>query len=157
MTLLFFDRPLVDRIGICYWRLRGLHAVEAGIFDHERAQAERQAGEAELSDHEDPIFGGLELSGPKSGHEEEFESASKKIENAELIMAETSISIGAAFIRDSNGANALSKLSRYETTIERSLGRARDELVRLQTERISGASASSKTIDVIPDEVDVEL
>ena len=150
------ETDLVDRIAICSWRLRRLYAVEAGIFDHERAKAEREAAEAELSDHEESLFEALELSGPKPGHEKEFEKASNKIENAERILSETSISVGAAFIRDSDGANALSKLSRYETTIERSLGRARDELARIQAERKNGGSAPVTTIDLVPDEVDVE-
>jgi hypothetical protein len=40
-----------------------------------------------------------------------------------------------AFIRDANNANAFSKLSRYETTIERGLYRALHELQRLQAAR----------------------
>ena len=40
-----------------------------------------------------------------------------------------------SFIRDANGANAFSKLSRYETTIERSIYKALHELLRLQVAR----------------------
>ena len=43
--------------------------------------------------------------------------------------------LGMSFIRDANGANAFSKLSRYETTIERSLYKALHELQRLQAAR----------------------
>jgi hypothetical protein len=43
--------------------------------------------------------------------------------------------LGMAFIRDANGANAFSKLSRYETTIERGLYKALHELQRLQAAR----------------------
>jgi hypothetical protein len=48
--------------------------------------------------------------------------------------------LGLAFIRDGNGANAFFKLSRYETTIERGLYKALHELQRLQTDR--GAAGS---------------
>jgi hypothetical protein len=48
--------------------------------------------------------------------------------------------LGLAFIRDGNGANAFSKLSRYETTMERGLYKALHELQRLQTNR--GAAGS---------------
>ena len=48
--------------------------------------------------------------------------------------AETA-TLGRTFIRDANGANAFSKLSRYETTIERSLYKALHELQRLQAAR----------------------
>ena len=48
--------------------------------------------------------------------------------------------LGLAFIRDGNGANAFSKLSRYETTMERGLYKALHELQHLQTDR--GAAGS---------------
>ena len=43
--------------------------------------------------------------------------------------------LGAAFTRDASGANALSKLSRYETAIERSLYKALGQLQSLQEHR----------------------
>lgn len=46
-----------------------------------------------------------------------------------------SASYGLAFIRDANGANAFTKLSRYETMMERSLSRLRMDLERLQRAR----------------------
>ena len=48
--------------------------------------------------------------------------------------AETA-TLGRTFIRDADGANAFSKLSRYETAIERSLYKALHELQRLQAAR----------------------
>jgi hypothetical protein len=48
---------------------------------------------------------------------------------------EMSASYGLAFIRDANGANAFTKLSRYETMMERSLSRLRMDLERLQRAR----------------------
>jgi hypothetical protein len=48
--------------------------------------------------------------------------------------AETA-TLGRTFIRDADKANAFSKLSRYETGIERSLYKALHELQRLQTAR----------------------
>ena len=59
--------------------------------------------------------------------------------------------LGLAFIRDGNGANAFSKLSRYETTIERGLYKALHELQRLQAARHDEA-------DVLPPPaVDVDV
>jgi hypothetical protein len=48
--------------------------------------------------------------------------------------------LGLAFLRDGNGANAFSKLSRYETTIERGLYKALHELQRLQAARAAEGS-----------------
>ena len=61
------------------------------------------------------------------------------------------IMLGLSFIRDANGANALSKLSRYETAIERSLYRALHELQRLQAARRAEGNVSP------PAAVDVEV
>jgi hypothetical protein len=50
--------------------------------------------------------------------------------------------LGLSFIRDGNSANAFSKLSRYETTLERSLFKALHELQRLQATRGAGGNVS---------------
>ena len=57
--------------------------------------------------------------------------------------------LGLTFIRDANGANAFSKLSRYEAGIERSLYKALHELQRLQAaRRADGDAAPPVAIDV---------
>jgi hypothetical protein len=57
--------------------------------------------------------------------------------------------LGLSFIRDANGANAFSKLSRYEATIERSLYKAQHELQRLQAaRRAEGSVAPPVALDV---------
>jgi hypothetical protein len=48
--------------------------------------------------------------------------------------------LGLAFVRDGNGANAFSKLSRYESTMERGLYKALHELRRLQAARVAAGS-----------------
>jgi len=57
--------------------------------------------------------------------------------------------LGGAFIQDANGANALSKLSRYETTIERGLYKALHELWRLQVAR--------QTESIVPSPLAVDI
>jgi hypothetical protein len=62
--------------------------------------------------------------------------------------AETA-TLGRTFMRDANEANAFSKLSRYETAIERSLYRALHELQPLQAvRRTSGNILPPVAIDV---------
>ena len=56
--------------------------------------------------------------------------------------------LGLAFIRDANGANAFSKLSRYETAIERHLYRALHELERRQATRRGAAVTPPQVLDV---------
>jgi hypothetical protein len=54
-----------------------------------------------------------------------------------------------SFIRDANGANAFSKLSRYETATERSLYKALHELQRLQAARhVDGDVPPPVAVDV---------
>jgi hypothetical protein len=48
--------------------------------------------------------------------------------------------LGWAFIRDANGQNAFSNLSRYETATERGLYKALHELQRLQADRAPAGS-----------------
>ena len=59
--------------------------------------------------------------------------------------------LGMSFIRDGNGANAFSKLSRYETAIERSLYKALHELQRLQAARRAEGNVQ------VPVAVDVDV
>jgi hypothetical protein len=61
--------------------------------------------------------------------------------------------LGMAFIRDANGANAFSKLSRYETTIERGLYKALHELQRLQAAR----RAEANVVPPLAVDVDVDV
>ena len=61
--------------------------------------------------------------------------------------------MGLAFIRDANGANAFSKLSRYETTIERGLYKALHELQRLQAAR----RAEANVLPPLAVDVDVDV
>jgi hypothetical protein len=57
--------------------------------------------------------------------------------------------LGLSFIRDGNGANAFSKLSRYEAAIERSLYKALHELQRRQAARRADGDVPPPTaIDV---------
>jgi hypothetical protein len=64
--------------------------------------------------------------------------------------AETA-TLGRTFIRDAEEVNAFSKLSRYETAIERSLSEAPHELQRLQAGRNAEGDAPRPAV------VDVEV
>ena len=59
--------------------------------------------------------------------------------------------LGQTFVRDANKANAFSKLSRYETAIERSLSKALHELQRLQAARRAEGNV------VLPVAVDMDI
>lgn len=57
-------------------------------------------------------------------------------------------SIGLAFIRDGNGSDTISRLSRYESAIERSLYKALDRLLQLQEIRRGSETPVTEIISV---------
>jgi hypothetical protein len=134
---------LVERIIAAAWRLRRLGRVEAGIFAWERFEelaerAEREArGYESQSFYVDPL---QDLNIEISDGEKHREALSRAQQMRSEQEAETA-TLGRTFARDANGANAFSKLSRYETTIERGLYKALHELQRLQGARGAGSGA----------------
>jgi hypothetical protein len=106
------EEQLVEQIVATFWRLRRMHRVEAGVFNHQLAN---NAARAFVPGHNQTIV------------------------------------LGESFMRDSNGANAFSKVSRYEIPIERSLYRALHELQRVQAARRAEGEVSP------PGAVDVDV
>ena len=58
------------------------------------------------------------------------------------------VTLGRTFARDADRANAFSKLSRYETAIERQLYKALHELERRQSARYGGGVPPPQVLDV---------
>jgi hypothetical protein len=133
------ENLLVDRIVASHWRLRRLGRVEAGIFTWqlygELAERARQEAESYVSTMAG-FYNDDHIRNPQK-HEEALSKAKEM--KAKQQDAETA-TLGQTFIRDADKANAFSKLSRYETTIERSLYRALHELQRLQAARHAEAN-----------------
>jgi hypothetical protein len=131
---------LVDRIIAAYWRLRRLGRVEAGIFAWElygelaaRARQEARIYERQESVNDD--FLSAILPTTKITDEKKHQDALSKAKEMESMRDAETATLGRTFIRDSEKVNAFSKLSRYETAIERSLYKALHELQRLQAGR----------------------
>jgi hypothetical protein len=127
---------LVEEIIAAYWRLRRLRKVEASIFARqlyeellERAQTEAQSYERNTL--EDMVENQYTTITDEQKHQE----ALSKAQELQAEQYEETPTLGLAFIRDANEANAFSKLSRYEAAIGRSLYRALHELQRLQAAR----------------------
>ena len=122
------ENLLVDRVVEAVWRLRRLGQVEAGIFAWERygalaeqAQREARTYESQSASRFDPEFLADVLATrnvtvtDEAKHKEAL-SRVRQFRNEQKAEAAT---LGRTFARDAEGANAFSKLSRYETTIER--------------------------------------
>ena len=131
---------LVERAIAAVWRLRRLGRVEAGIFAWERLEELAERAEREARGYEQPPeddfmkYVNISL----SNGEKHSEALSRAQQMRSEQGAETA-TLGRTFARDANGANAFSKLSRYETTIERGLYKALHELQRLQASRGAGS------------------
>src|SRR5215210_4646826 len=133
---------LVERIISTTWRLQRLGRVEAGIFAWElygeMADRARKEADTYTSDFMDDV---LTRDITITNEDKHREALSKAKEMEEMQDSETA-TLGQTFIRDSTKANAFSKLSRYETMIERSLFKALHELQRLQAARGAGGNVA---------------
>ena len=131
---------LVDRITYLLWRLRRLGRVEAGIFAHElfaeladRAEREARAQESTLSD----LMAFVDTS---IGDEGKHREALQRAQEMRVKQDAENTALGRTFARDADSANAFSKLSRYETAIDRGLYKSLHELQRLQAARAATSS-----------------
>ena len=128
---------LVERIVAAHWRLGRLGRVEAGVFAHELYGELAERARREADDHESTENERLLRAINKTvvTDEQRHREALSRAEEMKAKRDAETATLGRTFIRDAEGANAFSKLSRYETAIERSLYRALHELQRLQAAR----------------------
>jgi hypothetical protein len=147
---------LVEMIASYAWRLRRVVQVEAGLFTKQiyetrerdaRYEAEsfrrRPPGEKpsaiealmeDLTENRDNW-----IIVDKPGHT----SALERADAARTQLKADDVEIGTAFAEDATRADAFSKLSRYETTIERALFKTLNELRVLQEKREQGTEPIS--------------
>ncbi len=156
------ENMLVNRIIGTSWRLRRIGRVEAGIFawEHygelaEQAQQEAQASGGQDSGdgpERDPHSGFLKQPSPiKIVDPRKYQEHLSEAAQMKARQNKGTAPLGRTFIRDADGANAFSKLSRYETAIERSHYKALHELQRLQAARRAEGNVSP------PLAIDVEV
>ena len=133
---------LVNRIISSTWRLQRLGRVEAGIFAWElygeMADRTRKEADTYTSDFMDFVRT-VDIT---VTDEDKHREALSKAKEMEVMQDSETATLGQTFIRDVNKANAFSKLSRYETMIERSLFKALHELQRLQAARSTGGNVA---------------
>jgi hypothetical protein len=141
------ENLLVARITSAVWRLRRLGRVEAGIFARElyaelvkRARKEARLYTMHRSGHDE-----FEVNMPPASaimDEEKYQEAISEGKRMAAMRDGETATLGQTFMRDAETANAFSKLSRYETAIERSLYKALHELQRLQAARYAGGNGT---------------
>ncbi len=147
------EEQLVERVGACMWRLRRLYRIEAGIFAHESLTIELDRARDEARSCEEYVDEDLFESSEEMRitDEERYNQATARIEKTTRLLKEGTLALGVAFIQDAKYTGAISKLSRYEAAIERSLYRALHELQRVQAARQDGQAPASIAVDVTVD------
>jgi hypothetical protein len=145
------EDQLVEQVIAGFWRLRRLRRVETGIFTWELygELLERAQGEAK-SYKRNSLDDMIENQATTITDEQKHKEALSKAEELKKAQQEAeTATLGRTFMRDANGANAFSKLSRYEAAIERSIFRALHELQRLQAARqVEGSVTPPAVLDV---------
>jgi hypothetical protein len=154
------EQLLVERIISAMWRLRRLGRVEAALFTCQQARVEGEFAHRQTLERTGIKWLGMDTGGPRryvdSPANRELirqkaqtqEMARQRRDQAEAIMMSKQGILGQAFLKTSGDKDAFSKLSRYESTIERSLYKALHELQRLQAKRQGQAIAPPLAIDV---------
>jgi hypothetical protein len=143
------ENMLVEQITVGYWRLRRFAQVEAGIFIQEHLGELQERAQSEAQSYERNLLEDIVDEQTTITDEQKHREALAKARELQAKQYEETATLGQTFIRDADGANALSKLSRYETARERSLYRALHELQRLQAaRRAEGSVTPPVAVDV---------
>ncbi len=137
------ETQIVNRMAGFLWRLRRAQHIEAGLLTSSAAEVFAEAAEARAKSYtrtEGGLNALLESLGDGGGeviieNEAAHADAKDAAQNARDVAFSAPVLLGAAFGRDAGGADALGKLTRYETGIERALYRATEELEKLQSAR----------------------
>ncbi len=147
------EERLIERVAACMWRLRRLYRVEAGIFNTEilTIELDRARNEAKSYEQSESDIILASLSKVQITDENRHNRATVRVEKTARLLQDESLAIGVAFKQDVENAGAISKLSRYEAAIERSLYRALHELQRIQAARENGQQPPSIAVDVTVD------
>jgi len=117
------------------WRRCRPAEMEADIFSHHLHAESVERAETKVRSYEKTSFQTELERGVAITDKEKHSQALAEAQEARD-RGEKCPTLGSAFLRDAKSSNALSKLRRYETTIERRMDRALRELKRLQAARL---------------------
>jgi hypothetical protein len=130
------ERALVMLITGKLWRIARVSRIETGVLIREHYQALLDRAREEADRYKRTVFDELDDQDTTITDEAAYTEALNQIQ-ATREQRDREISIDShAFWRDASGNEILTKLTRYETTLERGLYRALAELKQLQTLRI---------------------
>jgi hypothetical protein len=126
------ENLLFQQIVISAWRLYRFAKVEAAIFSHHLYAESAERAEQKVRSYEKSFYETLKEDITITDKKKHKEALAKAQEAKDLAKAST---LGSAFLREAQASDGFTKLSRYQTAIQRSLYRAWHELERLQAAR----------------------
>ena len=129
------EELLADRIVNAIWRLRRLTRAETALLHWRvyRIKAEHLANE--VRSYEETFLDRISLSTVDITDEASHGEATQALQQAKYERDRDEILFGRAFDSDAREGDALGKLGRYETSLERSLFRTLSELRSIQDQR----------------------
>lgn len=152
------EEMLAERIVMLSWRLQRLSQIEMGLFiqqfceqilNHEFAKADKRPGVTTDGHMRTTIVHRKNEEDRQKVFDKVSEPQAKaRIEYARERMNTDMALMGAAYRRDAQRQDTLSKLLRYETTLEKSLLRCMHELQRLQAARAGQEVLPPVAIDI---------
>lgn len=135
------ETQLAQRMAGALWRLRRLSHIEAGLLTGNAAECFAAAAESVAATHTrteaglDTLLHSMDGDCVVIENEAAHADATQAAKDARGVLWSVPALLGAAYRADATGADALTKLSRYETTLERSLFKTGEELAKLQATR----------------------
>jgi hypothetical protein len=148
---------LVDQIAAYLWRGARIQRVEAGLFTHLIASEQVTVAQADAKKHTHSKGGVLDglaaqadylwgkpVIDDEAAHRRSLAAAAE----AAAVRDGPFAAVGRAFLEDARSADALSRLCRYETALDRRLFQRLHELQRMQAARLGPDVPPAGTIDI---------
>ncbi len=141
------ETTLVQTLAADLWRIGRIRKIEVGVLAWQLNEIESNRAYQRAEDYEDVAGSSMDLTIITTiiTDREKYDEAMSAHSRAEAEQRKEIPTLGQAFLNVANGPNALSKISRYEAAIWRSIYRTLHELQRLQAAR-SGAEVSAPAV-----------
>ncbi len=141
------ETTLVQTLAADLWRIGRIRKIEVGVLAWQLHEIESNRAYERAESYEDFAGPSMDLSMDSTiiTDREKYDEAMSAHTRAKAEQRKEIPTLGQAFLNDADGPNALSKISRYEAAIWRSIYRTLHELQRLQAAR-SGAEVFAPAV-----------
>jgi len=147
------ETTLVQTLAADLWRIGRIRKIEVGVLAWQLHEIESNRAYERAESYEDFAGPSMDLSMDSTiiTDREKYDEAMAAHSRAKAEQSKEIPTLGRAFLNDAEGPNALSKISRYEAAIWRSIYRTLHELQRLQAARSGAEVSAPAAVDVTVD------